>query len=69
MVCSTAESNPSVPAAMVIAFMAVRICGDLINDLKERRAVLKLLARLEETQGWPTLELRTSLEEVWRDDG
>ncbi|KAH6689469.1 hypothetical protein F5X68DRAFT_253822, partial [Plectosphaerella plurivora] len=59
------ESNPSVPAAMVIAYMAVRICGDLIEDLEERRIVLKLLARLEDTQGWPTLELKTSLEEVW----
>lgn len=69
LVCSIARSNPLVPAAMVIVSMAVQIGGDLLQYSGEREVVLDLLSRLERDQGWPTLELRTTLVSVWREGG
>ncbi|KAH7117362.1 hypothetical protein EDB81DRAFT_668364 [Dactylonectria macrodidyma] len=65
MICSIALSNPSTPTAMVVACMAVQVGGDLLEDLRERRAVLDLLVQLEATHGWPTRDVWSALVGIW----
>lgn len=65
MICSIALSNPSTPTAMVVACMAVQVGGDLLEDPRERRAVLDLLVQLEVTHGWPTKDVWSALMDIW----
>ncbi|KAH8667779.1 hypothetical protein BGZ61DRAFT_118194 [Ilyonectria robusta] len=65
MICSIALSNPSTPTAMVVACMAVQVGGDLLEDPRERRAVLDLLVELEVTHGWPTKDVLSALMGIW----
>ncbi|KAL6407127.1 hypothetical protein AUP68_09953 [Ilyonectria robusta] len=65
MICSIALSNPSTPTAMVVAYMAVQVGGDLLEDPRERRAVLDLLVELEVTHGWPTKDVLSALMGIW----
>jgi hypothetical protein len=65
LLCSIAVSNPTTPAAIVVACMGIKIGGNLVEGREEQRAVLEVLTQTEEGHGWPTRTLRSNLKEVW----
>ena len=65
LLCSIAVSNPTTPAAIVVACMGIKICGNLVEGREEQRAVLGVLSQTEESHGWPTRTLRSNLKDVW----
>ncbi|KAI8671894.1 hypothetical protein NCS57_00665900 [Fusarium keratoplasticum] len=65
LICGIALTNPATAVALVVAYMAIQVGGDLIENPLERRAVLNLLMQLEEVHGWPTTDLRSSLVGIW----
>ncbi|EXJ83518.1 hypothetical protein A1O1_07141 [Capronia coronata CBS 617.96] len=63
--CGTAMSNPSSQPAMVQAYMAIAVCGEYFSDPAEQKALLGILDRLKNEQGWPTGKTAMELKKEW----
>ncbi|KAI9655535.1 MAG: hypothetical protein M1821_005328 [Bathelium mastoideum] len=60
-----ARSNPSTPAAMLVASMAIAMFGDLFDDFMEQKELFSVLEDTELVYGWPTDTAQQRLEESW----
>ena len=56
-----AVSNSQAPAAMLVASMAIAMCGDRFENPNERNMLDRILFDTEAVQGWPTISARQSL--------
>lgn len=56
-----AVSNPSCPAAMLVASMAISMYGDRFEDPNEKMRLHEILVDTETIQGWPTRSARQAL--------
>ncbi|KAL2844523.1 hypothetical protein BJY01DRAFT_248140 [Aspergillus pseudoustus] len=65
LLCSIARCRAAVPGPSLIACMAVWLAGDMVEDGREQKEVLKLLSETEAVHGWPTEDIRTELEGMW----
>ncbi|KAJ5833459.1 arca-like protein [Penicillium riverlandense] len=67
--CGVGLSNPSSPAAILIACMAIALCGDCFDDHKDRERLCFLLEFTEDKRGWPTAPIAKTLKQVWNGAG
>ncbi|KAL3472613.1 hypothetical protein BJX99DRAFT_262174 [Aspergillus californicus] len=65
LLCSIAKHRVTTPGPSLIACMAVWLAGDMVEDPRERKRVLELLASTEAVHGWPTQDIRTELVGLW----
>lgn len=63
--CGVGLSNPTSPAAILIACMAILLCGDCFGDGAERRMLCGVLEFTERQRGWPTAAIQGQLKESW----
>ena len=61
-----AGSNRSTPAAMLVASMAIAMCGDLFDDCAEQEELFNVLVITEQVYGWPTDSAQKRLQEAWQ---
>ncbi|KAJ5619300.1 arca-like protein [Penicillium lagena] len=69
VMCGVGLSNPSSPAAILIACMAIALCGDCFDDHRDRERLCFLLEFTEDKRGWPTASIARTLTQVWNDAG
>ena len=69
VMCGVGLSNPSSPAAILIACMAVALCGDCFDDHRDRERLYVLLEFTEDKRGWPTASIARSLRQIWNGAG
>jgi hypothetical protein len=62
-------SNPSSPAAILIACMAIALCGDCFDDHRDRERLCFLLEFTEDKRGWPTASIARTLKQIWNGVG
>lgn len=67
--CGVGLSNPSSPAAILIACMAIALCGDCFSDQRDRERLCFLLEFTEDTRGWPTASIGKTLKQTWNGAG
>jgi hypothetical protein len=65
LLCSIAQCRPETPGPSLVACMAVWLAGDMVEDPRERKRVLELLATTEAVHGWPTQDICTELVGLW----
>lgn len=65
LLCSIAQCTPETPGPSLVACMAVWLAGDMVEDPRERKRMLELLARTEAVHGWPTQDICTELVGLW----
>ncbi|KAF2231026.1 hypothetical protein EV356DRAFT_579518 [Viridothelium virens] len=63
-----AISNPRSPAAMLVAAMAIAMCGDRFHTPTEQVALFRILKETEEIHGWPTDLAQRRLRKAWQCD-
>lgn len=63
--CGIALSNQHSPPGLVIAFVAIGMCGDRFTDRIEQEALLGVLDKLEAEHAYPTANTQDSLKGAW----
>lgn len=64
-ICGIALSNQYSPPGLVVASVAIRMCGDRFTTRVEQEALLALLVMLEENHAWPTQSTQQLLKKAW----
>ena len=65
-ICGIAMSNPTAAnPALVVASLAITMCGEYFSNEKTRKAMISLLQKLEVDFGWPTRKARDELTMGW----
>ena len=63
--CGVGLSNPSSPAAVLIACMAIALCGDWFEGESHRERLFFVLEFTEQKRGWPTAPIGRLLRQTW----
>ncbi|KAJ5149099.1 hypothetical protein N7448_000677 [Penicillium atrosanguineum] len=63
--CGIALSNQHSPPGLVIAFVAIGMCGDRFTDRIEQEALLGVLSKLEAEHAYPTTSTQDLLKGAW----
>ena len=64
-ICGIAFSNQHSPPGLVIASIAIGMCGDRFTDRLEQEALLEVLLKLQDEHAYATLSTREQLKEAW----
>ncbi|OQE14682.1 hypothetical protein PENFLA_c036G00110 [Penicillium flavigenum] len=65
-ICGIALSNQHSPPGLVIASIAIGMCGDRLTDRLEQEALLGVLSKVQDEHAYATLSTREQLKEAWR---
>jgi len=68
MVCGNAKSNQTMQPALVMAHLAIAVCGEYFSDEDEQKSMTSLLLELEAEHGWPTAKTIAELKQAWSGD-
>ena len=63
-----AKSNPNAPAAMLVASMAIAMCGERFHSFVDQTALFQILVATELDYGWPTTAAQQRLQDIWNFD-
>ncbi|RFU31752.1 hypothetical protein B7463_g4580, partial [Scytalidium lignicola] len=63
--CGVALSNPTISAALMLACMAISLCGDWFTQLKEQEQLYDVLVHTEKLHGWPTAGIQRQMKLSW----
>jgi hypothetical protein len=58
----TAQSNQQAPSALLVASMAISMCGCMFNDRETQKQLYEVLVHTEKVTGWPTKSAREVLD-------
>lgn len=64
-ICGTAVSNRSAQPALVMAHMAIAVCGEYFANEAEQKSMIDLLTELETEHAWPTAKTVADLKRAW----
>ncbi|KAJ9482353.1 hypothetical protein VN97_g11080 [Penicillium thymicola] len=64
-ICGIALSNQHSPPGLVIASIAIGMCGDRFTDRLEQEALLEVLLKVQDEHAYATLRTREQLKEAW----
>lgn len=64
-ICGTAVSNRSAQPALVMAHMAIAVCGEYFTNTYEQKGMIDLLEGLESEHAWPTAKTVADLKTAW----
>ncbi|KIW68802.1 hypothetical protein PV04_04723 [Phialophora macrospora] len=67
-ICGTAESNKHLPSALIVAHLAIEMCGQYFTDHIERDGMIQLVRDLGSKHVWPTARTVTDLQKAWSQD-
>jgi hypothetical protein len=67
-ICGTAESNKHLPSALIVAHLAIEMCGQYFTDHIERNGMIHLVRHLGSKHVWPTARTVTDLQKAWSQD-
>ncbi|KAH8812419.1 hypothetical protein F5884DRAFT_309512 [Xylogone sp. PMI_703] len=65
ILCGVALSNPTTPAAIMIACMAISLCGDWFTRVEEQERLYGILVHTEKAHGWPTAGIQKQMRLSW----
>jgi hypothetical protein len=64
-ICGIAVSNRSAQPALVMAHMAIAVCGEYFTNTFEQKCMIDLLVTLEAEHAWPTAKTVADLKVAW----
>jgi hypothetical protein len=64
-ICGIAVSNRSAQPALVMAHMAIAVCGEYFTNIYEQKGMIDLLEALESEHAWPTAKTVADLKSAW----
>jgi hypothetical protein len=64
-ICGVALSNPDTGGAILIASLAISVCGEFFEERVEQEKLHALLIQTEEQYGWPTNSVQEQLRHCW----
>lgn len=64
-ICGIAVSNRSAQPALVMAHMAIAVCGEYFTNSYEQKGMIDLLEALESEHAWPTAKTVADLKLAW----
>lgn len=64
-ICGIAVSNQSAQPALVMAHMAIAVCGEYFTNTYEQKSMIDLLQQLEAEHAWPTAKTVVDLKQAW----
>jgi hypothetical protein len=64
-ICGTAMSNRTTQPALVMAHMAIAVCGEYFTEEEEQKGMIELLLELEAEHAWPTAKTVAELKQAW----
>jgi hypothetical protein len=64
-ICGLAVSNGSAQPALVMAHLAIAVCGEYFTNEYEQKSMIDLLTELETEHAWPTAKTVADLTKAW----
>lgn len=65
ILCGVALSNPTTSAALMVACMAISLCGDWYTEIEDQERLYGVLLHTEKAHGWPTTGIQKQMRLSW----